>query len=377
MPRSFGFVCCTILLLVASDAATAQSATGEADTTPALKLSPQLEPPLPNPAQATAQPTEREAIFLRADRLEGNAQQWLEASGKAELRSRRNTVLADWLRYDVASDEVWGKGDVTVRRGIDWITGPEVKFNRATDIGFFTTPEFHVGENLSRGSASEILFNGPDHYELKDASYTTCVAGNDDWYLRSADVDLDKSRLVGIAHDATVYFKGEPILHSPWLDFPLSNDRKSGFLTSAFGSSSSTGFEMSLPYYLNLAPNYDTTLTPRLMTRRGLQFGDQFRYLFPDMAGETNVEVLQDRVTDTTRYLLDWTHNQNFPAVPGLSRLSQPGKGLRQRLFHRFVRPVGEHLADQSSTRSGIGLHQRAVLDAGARASLPDLAGPE
>jgi LPS-assembly protein len=319
MPRSFGFVCCAILLLVASDAATAQSPTGEADTTPALKLSPQLEPPLPNPAQATAQPTEREAIFLRADRLEGNTQQWLEASGKAEFRSRRNTVLADWLRYDVASDEVWGKGNVTVRRGIDWITGPEVQFNRSTDIGFFTTPEFHVGENMSRGNASEILFNGADHYELKDASYTTCVAGDDDWYLRSADVDLDKSRMVGIAHDATVYFKGEPILHAPWLDFPLSNDRKSGFLTSAFGSSSSTGFEMSLPYYFNLAPNYDTTLTPRLMTRRGLQVGDQFRYLFPNIAGETNVEVLQDRVTDTTRYLLDWTHNQNFPAVPGLS----------------------------------------------------------
>src|SRR5271167_133444 len=318
MSRSCGFVCCAILLLVASDPASAQPATGETGTPPALKLSPQLEPPLPKPAaQATAQPTEREAIFLRADLLEGNAQQWIEATGKAEFRSRRNTVLADWLRYDVASDEVWGKGDVTVRRGIDWITGPEVKFNRSTDIGFFTTPEFHVGENMSRGTASEILFNGADHYELKDASYTTCVAGDDDWYLRAADVDLDKSRLVGIAHDATVYFKGEPILYAPYLDFPLSNDRKSGFLTSALGSSSSRGFEVSLPYYFNLAPNYDTTLTPRLMARRGLQLGDQFRYLFPDIAGETNVEGLEDRVTGTFRYLLAWTHNETFSFLPG------------------------------------------------------------
>ncbi len=319
MYRSFGCVCFAILLLVA-DGASAQSAAGEAGTPPPrLKSSPYLEPPLPNPLQTNVEPGTREAVFLRADRLEGIGQQWVEASGKAELRSRRKTVLADWLHYDITSDEVWAKGDVTVRSGIDWITGPEVKFNRATDIGFFTTPDFHVGENASRGSAKEILFKGPDRYELKDASYTTCVAGDDDWYLRSADVDLDRSRLVGIAHDATVYFKGEPILYAPFLDFPLSNDRKSGFLTSALGSSSSRGFEMSLPYYFNLAPNYDTTLTPRLMTRRGLQVGDQFRYLFPGIAGETNVEVLQDRVTDTFRYLLAWTHNETFSFLPGLS----------------------------------------------------------
>jgi LPS-assembly protein len=318
MSRHPSFVCCAVLLLAASEGVWAQTVSGEAETPPPrLKPSAVLEPPLPNPAQPIAAPGVREAIFLRADHLEGISQHWVEASGKAELRSRRQTVLGDWLHYDIESDEVWGKGDVTVRRGIDWITGPEVKFNRTSEIGVFTTPEFHVGENASRGSASEILFNGPDHYELKDASYTTCVAGNDDWYLRSADVDLDRSRLVGIARDATVYFKGEPILYSPWLDFPLSNDRKSGFLTSALGSSSSRGFEMSLPYYFNLAPNYDTTLTPRLMTRRGLQLGDQFRYLFPNIAGETNVEVLQDRVTDTTRYLLAWTHNQTL--APGLA----------------------------------------------------------
>ena len=346
MSSSSGFLCCAILLLAASDGASAQSASGEPDTPPALKLSPQLEPPLAIPSGAPAKAGQREAIFLRADRLEGNAQQWIEASGKAELRSRRNTVLADWLRYDVESDEIWGKGDVTLRRGIDWITGPEVKFNRTTDIGFFNAAEFHVGENVSRGSATVILFKGPGRYELKDASYTTCVAGNDDWYLRSADVDLDTSRSVGIAHDATVYFQGEPILHSPWLDFPLSNDRKSGFLTTTLGSSSSTGFEMSLPYYFNLAPNYDMTLTPRLMTRRGLQLDDQFRYLFPDIAGQFNVEGLEDRVTDTFRYLLDWTHNENFSSVPGLSGYLN----LEKVSDNAYFTDLSDRLANTSQT---------------------------
>jgi len=312
-----GFVCFAALALVVSGAVTAQPATGELP--PRLKLSPTLEPPPLKSSQVIALPTERDAIFLRADRLEGIGQKWIEATGKVELRTRRQTVLADWLRYDVESDEMWGKGNVTIRRGIDVIAGPEAKFKRDTEVGFFTAPEFRVGENASRGSAKEILFNGPDHYNIKYASYSTCVAGNDDWYLRAADVDIDRSRLVGTANDATIYFKGAPILYSPWLSFPLSNERKSGFLTPVFGSTSIRGFEMSVPYYLNLAPNYDATLTPRYMTRRGLQVNGQFRYLFPDIAGETDVEVLPDRATNTTRYGLSWKHNENFGFLPGLA----------------------------------------------------------
>jgi len=318
MSRSSGLI--SVAAFVLATGAAAQTA-GDADAPPPPRLKPAqtLEPPPLKPPQSITLSNDREAIFLRADRLEGTSQKAIEASGNAELRSRRKTVLADWLRYEVETDEVWAKGDVTVREGIDWITGPEAKFKRNTEIGFFTKPEFHIGENASRGSASEIQFNGPNRYDVKDASYTSCVAGNDDWYLRAVDVDLDRSRLVGTAHDATIYFMGAPILYSPYLTFPLSNERKSGFLTPVFGSTSSRGLEMSLPYYFNLAPNYDATLTPRLMTKRGLQVNGQFRYLFPDIAGETDVEVLPDRITGTTRYGLTWKHNEAFSSVPGLA----------------------------------------------------------
>jgi LPS-assembly protein len=316
---SLGFVCFAVFAF-ASGSAAAQTASGESSAPPPrLKPAQRLEPPPVKPPQSSTVSSDREAIFLRADQLEGTSQKWIEASGKAELRTRQQTVLADWLRYDVEADEMWGKGNVTIRRGIDWITGPEAKFKRDTEVGFFTHPEFHVGENGSRGSAREILFNGPNRYDIKDASYTTCVAGNDDWYLRAVDVDLDRSRLVGTAHDATIYFKGAPVLYSPYLTFPLSNERKSGFLTPVFGSTSSRGLEMSVPYYFNLAPNYDATLTPRLMTKRGLQVNSQFRYLFPDIAGEADAEVLPDRITGTTRYGLSWKHNETFSSVPGLS----------------------------------------------------------
>lgn len=342
--------------------ASAQTASGELSSpAPRLKLSPILEPVPPKPPSA-APLSDRGAIFLRADTLEGVSQQWVEASGKVELRARRDTVLADWLRYDFESDEIWGKGNVVLRRGIDSIAGPEARFKRGAETGFFASPKFQIGENASRGDAGEIIFTGPEHYEITDARYTTCVAGNEDWYLQSAQLDIDKSRLVGTAHDATVYFKDVPILHTPWLEFPLSNERKSGFLTPILGSSNSSGFEVAIPYYFNLAPNYDATFIPRLMTRRGVQLNEQFRYLFPSSAGEVVAEVLpDDHVTNTTRDFFSWRHNQSFSSVPGLTAFVD----LNKASDNTYFADLADRLAITSQTnlnREGGFAYQRGPM---------------
>jgi LPS-assembly protein len=306
------------LLLLQSVVCAQTPSADTTDTPPRLKVAPMLVPPPPK-ALRPGLGSERDAVYLRADLLEGESEKWIQSSGKVELRTRRQTVLADWLHYDLATDEFWAKGNVLMRRGVDWITGPEAKFKRGDETGFFHQPEFHIGDNASRGDAKELLFLGENRYQIQDMRYTTCVAGNDDWYLTSREVDLDRSRLVGTAHNASIIFKGVSIFYSPYLDFPLSNERKSGFLTPVFGSTSSRGIEMSLPYYFNLAPNYDATLTSRVMTRRGLQINGQTRYLFPDIAGEADAEVLPDRVTGTNRYGLSWKHNQSFGFLPGLA----------------------------------------------------------
>ena len=180
--------------------------------------------------------------------------------------------------------------------------------------------KFFVGENSSRGSASEIRFAGPDHYEASDARYTTCVAPREDWYIRMGELEVDKTRMVGTGRDATVYFFGAPVVYSPWFEFPLSNERKSGFLTPTTGLTGIRGFEYSQPYYLNLAPNYDATIMPRLMTKRGIQLNGTTRYLFESGQGEAGAEYLpNDRVTGTNRYLLSSRHTQNLDSLlPGL-----------------------------------------------------------
>ena len=276
---------------------------------PGLQRTPRS--PVTSTERAGLDDPDRGAIFLRADRLEGTASIRLEASGNVELRTRRETILADSLSYDVVADEIWGRGEVVLRRGFDWITGPELKFKRDTETGFFASPRFYAGETGARLVAREIRFLGPDKYEASDARYTTCVAPNNDWYLRSDEIEVDRLRKVGTARRATVYFLDVPIMYTPWLEFPLSNERKSGFLTPTAGSTQIRGLELATPYYFNLAPNYDATFTPRFMTKRGLQLGGQARYLFESAAGEVNGEVLpDDDVTDKTRWGFSWKHNQ-------------------------------------------------------------------
>jgi len=303
----------------------------EALPPPALKPAPQLTPPpisAPRPpgtaAPAAPQvrpPFKEGVIFLRADHVGGVAEEYIEATGKVELRTRTETVLADSLRYDFVADEVFAQGNVLIRRGIDWITGPEVKFKRDTETGYFKSPRFYIGENNSRGSASEIRFTGPNHYEASNAQYTTCVAPRDDWYIRMDELEVDRSRSIGTGHDATLYFLSAPVMYTPWAEFPLSNERKSGFLTPVFGSSQTRGFEYAQPYYFNLAPNYDATIAPRLMTKRGLQFIGQGRYLFDDSQGEATGEYLaNDRVTGETRWAVSWKHTQRLDSLlPGLA----------------------------------------------------------
>ncbi|MDR2244727.1 MAG: LPS-assembly protein LptD, partial [Burkholderiales bacterium] len=259
--------------------------------------------------------SEQGAVFLRADRTEGTRQQ-IEASGHVELRAHRETILADWMRYDQGADTLQARGNVVMRRYGSWVTGPDIDYARGTATGTLQSPSFYIDEVGGRGDARTLTFDGPDHYTLRDSRFTTCQAPRDDWFLYADTMKIDTQRSVGTAYNASIRFMDVPLFYSPWLEIPLSSDRKSGFLTPTFGSSNARGFELTMPYYFNLAPNYDATIAPRLLTRRGLQLNSQFRYLLGapwSMRGEFDGEYLpSDREADRSRYLMSWKHQQGL-----------------------------------------------------------------
>ena len=258
-------------------------------------------------------------VFLRADRIEGYANGEVTATGSAELRQRGLAILAEELRYAVPDERCSAIGNVEVQRGIDRITGPRANFNLRDQSGSIQEPVLQFGASPdrprgARASASLATFPDTTHEHLEQASYTTCAPGRDDWYLTGSTVDMDRTTQVGVARNARILFEGVPLLYSPYMSFPLNDQRKSGFLAPTLGTTATNGFDISLPYYINVAPNMDDTLTTRLMTRRGLQLSDEFRYLEPDYHGTLTGELINhDILAGERRYFLGGLHEQILP----------------------------------------------------------------
>ena len=259
------------------------------------------------------------SVYLRADRLESREKEVIEAYGHVEARHAGQNFFADYARYNRALNQLVAQGGVRLEQASVVVTGSFLQMQLNTRVGHLDHPVFYILTNHSRGEATKADFLGQERYRLEKVRYTTCPVGNDDWLLKAGTLNINQQTQLGTASNVLLTFKSVPLLYSPWLDFPIGGQRKSGFLAPVFGTTSQGGIDISLPYYLNLAPNYDLTLYPRVITKRGLQMGFDGRYLFPAMNGEDVVEYLpNDRVAGRDRWGLFLSHNQSF-GVPGLS----------------------------------------------------------
>ncbi|MFA5243184.1 MAG: LPS-assembly protein LptD [Sulfuricella sp.] len=258
---------------------------------------------------------EQTPVFLDADRMSGQQDVEIEAEGEVELRKRGQVVNADRLTYRQADDEVHALGNVSIEQEDSLVTGPELRMKLGTHQGYMRQPVYQMTQPDAHGAAGNLEFAGKNKYNITDGTYTTCSPDNNDWFMRSNTMELDRTVQVGTAYHASVVFKGVPILYTPWMEFPLDNQRKSGFLPPTFGSSDKSGAMFSLPYYWNIAPGRDATLTPRILSRRGLQLRGEYRYLDQRYAGISNLEFLpNDSLSGTDRYNLLLNHQQSLGA---------------------------------------------------------------
>ncbi len=288
------------------------------------------------PASSDAVP-----IFISAQHLEGTQDNQIEASGEVELRHGEQAIFADYLLYVQDSQELRADGAVRVELEDIVITGQQLNLNLDTNIGDMVQPQFQFAVNDARASADSLHMQGKQHFTLRNATYTTCFAGNDDWLLKMGELNLDRDRQVGVAHHARVEFMGLPILYTPWMDFPLDNQRKSGFLSPALGFTEKSGHEVTLPYYWNIAPNLDATITPRSMSKRGLMLNNELRYLAPSYSGEAHLDVLpEDSITADRRSRQALKHAHNF--APGLNAILDLNRVSDNAYFRDLSNAVNE-----------------------------------
>ena len=302
-------------------------------------------------------PAHESPAFVEADYLAGQKENMIEATGNAILRKRWQSIRADRLLYSQDTQDLEAHGSVVLEQDGNTMSGPHLKLNLDTSIGTMTQPEFYLIENGGRGAANMLHIHDKQHYTLDNASYTTCPAEDEDWLLKMRGLEIDRDRQIGTAYHAWIEFMGVPILYSPWMNFPLNDQRKSGLLSPVFGSTTQGGRELTLPYYWNIAPNRDATIAPRIMTKRGILLNNEFRYLEPRYGGELQVDVLpNDKLAMRSRTRVHLTHNHALAG--GLSGFAN----LHSVSDDAYFRDLGNTV----NATSQANLLQEAVLTYGA-----------
>jgi len=234
-----------------------------------------------------------------------------DASRTDEVRFRDSVRLLQG-RQQLETDELIYEPQTGQVRIPGWLeySGPRInvdatgaRYDTRSRSGRFEAVGYTIPGTNGRGSASSVTLSDPDHARLETFDFTTCPPQQNDWQLRASRVDLDLEEGVGNARNARLTFKGIPLLYSPWLSFPLDDRRKSGFLYPGFGFSADDGFDLSVPWYWNIAPNQDATITPRWIEKRGPMLGLEHRFLTARQAGELRFDVLpDDKRTGESRY---------------------------------------------------------------------------
>ncbi len=275
---------------------------------PGLKL--RMQPELIPYSLGRDEPTD---LFLDADRVEGHQDQEVDAAGSVRLRKRGAAVFSDQLHLSFPDQQLTATGHVRFEKEGDVITGEQLFYDLNNDTGYMDKPEYSLTRYGIRGNAKRLVAENRNLFKIEKATYTNCDVGDDDWFLRIGKLDLDRLRDVGVARDATIVFKGVPVLYSPYLDFSLSGRRKTGLLPPTIGTTGQSGLEYTQPFYWNIAPNRDLTIAPRVLEKRGVMMNEEFRYLEPDAKGEMRGEYLpDDRLKGESRYGYLWQHQQNF-----------------------------------------------------------------
>ncbi len=217
-------------------------------------------------------------IEFEADGVEGTRDGDLKLTGKVEIRQGERRIHTRDATYN-PQDESFD-----VDEGVEYSDGqvngarPSAHTSIVQAARSSNTPSSSSADRNARGSADRIRATTEGTLSLDRVRYTTCPLGNEDWMLTASDIDINQSAGIGIGRGVRLDFKGVPLLYTPFISFPVGNERKSGFLFLTIGILSRSGYSLSVPWYWNIAPNYDATLTPTYFSKRGLKLDTEFRY---------------------------------------------------------------------------------------------------
>lgn len=279
---------------------------------PSLVQKPATAPqPAPSPAQP---PRPKGPTTIDAEKIEGVSELEVTARGRVEFQREDLTIYSEYLRFNQEFGRIEADGGVRLQRGIGRFFGPRLRYNTQDDTGVFEQPTFLIDSDPpARGGAERVEFLSRDRLRLEKASFTTCKPGDDGWVIEAGELELDYGTEEGKARDMRLRLMDTTLLSLPSMSFPLENRRKTGFLAPYYTQNTRRGLELGAPFYLNIAPEYDLTLTPVYMSKRGDQLKGTFNYLGESYAGKLHAEYLpNDKVLERPRSGYSFQHNQDI-----------------------------------------------------------------
>lgn len=251
--------------------------------------------PWSTPASLSFEPAPAEKMLIDADGsvLEQTKNQVL-LQGNVQVRQQERYMEADSVLYKHTEETLDAEGNIYLEQAGLRMSAAKAHLKLASDQGELEQISYRLSDRGARGDADSASFESRDLYHFKNINYTTCAPGDDGWQLEASELDIDQASGTGTAYHARLRFMGVPFLYLPYASFPIDDRRKSGFLVPSIGESDRSGADVSVPYYFNIAPNMDATLTPRIMSKRGIMLGGEFRYLQEKYKGEIRAEILPD-----------------------------------------------------------------------------------
>ncbi|MDM5060073.1 LPS assembly protein LptD [Aeromonas rivipollensis] len=320
---------------------------------------------------ANAQPVE-----VDADRLEAKQGGTAVYEGDVKVRQGVRKFDSDYAQLDQKSRDVIAIGNIYYNDGQITVTSDKtLKSNLDTKNSELEEGKYQVHGSPVRGFAEKVtMTNNNQNITLEGAQYTTCPPGQEAWTLKAGSIDIDQSEVFGEAWNASLWLYDYPVFYFPYINFPIKDERKTGLLYPGYTQSSKNGMDITQPFYWNIAPNYDSTITSRFMDRRGLMEQVEFRYMpdpahsgslyFENLADDKQydeTDSLNDYLSDGHRYLLNARHTSMF--MDNALRVSVDYTKVRDRdynYFNDFSPKVGTQVDNQLQQSLTAGYFQQS-----------------
>ena len=274
----------------------------------------------------------QESVEIEGDSLETLLDRKMKAKGNAILKKGNKTIKAEVIEYDQISEKLITQGNTSIDLEKISLSGTKLNYRLSDQTGKMEDVTFNIKSDKKeetivqkgiqvtkryydfRGDAKAIFFEGENKTKLESSRLTTCEVDSNDWYIKSKNMEIDTKKDQVKASHASLDFKGVPIFYMPSTSFSLNKNRQSGFLSSTFGTTSKSGFEFRVPYYFNISPDMDASLTARYLGKRGPLADGEFRYLTENYSGINQLQYMNHDQSSgqDNRYFLKLTHQHQF-----------------------------------------------------------------